>query len=134
MTDLKFYEGLRDKAIELQHIHKALDTQLGQDPEVYFILYENKIVLEIRNLKALSKLRKAVKTIYPKWQDKITTVWGSANPDYMITSWESEKYPIIHLWFECPVRTYPKSLLKPGCKIVTEKRTENYSSMVCETN
>ncbi len=131
MQDLTYYKGLRDKAIELTHIHKKLDTQLGQDPDVRFILYEEKIVLEIDNLKVLPRLRKAVKTVYPKWQDKIESVWESPDPNYMLTSWQSKQYSLVEFWLECPVGEYPESLIKSNCKIVTERYTGNRSYMLC---
>ncbi len=132
MSDLKHYEKQRDKAVELIHIHKALDAALGDDPLVGFILYSGKIVLEFDDLKVLSRLRKAAKSIYPKWTDKIRNVWDGLGNGNMITAWESKPYPLIEFWFNCKDDKYPASLLKPGCKIISQSNVERVSSMVCE--
>jgi len=130
MTDLKHYETIRNIAGELIHIHKNLDFKLGQDSDVEFILYDTKIVLTFHDLKVLSKLRKAMKSIYPKWQDKITQVWQGCN--CMITSWTSTKHSLVEFWFECSADKYPESLMKPGCEIITQSHEESRSVMVCK--
>ncbi len=133
MTDLTHYEKLRDKAGELIILHRALNNRLGKDPEVHFILYEGKIVLEFYDLKVLRKLRKVIKeSIYPDWTDTIRNVWQGPSLSTMLTAWHSKQYPLIQFWLECPVGEYPKSLLKPGCKIVTETVEGTTSSLVCE--
>lgn len=129
MTDLKHYERLRDNFTELIRIHKLLDDQLGENGNVTFILYHEKIVLSFDNLGVLSNLRKATKTIYPNWTDKINNVWQGAGD--MITSWQSKQHPLLQFWFECPANDYPASLLKKGCKIITEEHTTKESSLVC---
>ena len=90
---------------------------------------DNYIIIKIYDLTNLHNIRKKIKKIYPKWQDKLVQIWNS-HKEFILASYEDYNFPLLHIWFECHVDNFPKELLPNETCRFEKIQTEQYN-LVC---
>ncbi len=98
--------------------------------ELKFCVLSGGLIVRIKSLPELTRMRKILRGIFGKWNDRRTSTWHSCGGK-MIVEWKSENPPI-SIWLECDPENFPEKLQSGKCKIVKKKYVQTNYYYVCE--
>jgi hypothetical protein len=102
--------------------------ELKPNAKIFFNEWSGNLVFRINSIDELKEVRKILRKIFYRWEDKIETIWHSSGLG--LASYINRKNKYIQIRLETPIESFP--VLKEGCGFKKVQKTEERYNYVCD--